>query len=102
MYIGGTPLKVNTAPKLAIVDFTRETHLFKTTDSSRRNLKVALESVVEALHPQGTMAFALPRPWLTSSVLVGGRLDQQAWFFAMNACLSGFVCVLSLGWWERV
>ena len=75
-YGGGTPLKVNTAPKLAIVDLTRETHLFKNTESSNRSLKVVLQSILEALHPQGTMAFALPRPWLTTGFVVGGASDN--------------------------
>ena len=75
-YSGGTPLKVNTAPKLAIVDLTRETHLFKNTESSNRSLKVVLQSILEALHPQGTMAFALPRPWSTTGYVVGGASDN--------------------------
>ena len=42
------------------------------------------------------MAFALPRPWLTSSSLVGGGLNQLVWYSVLTACLSSVDCVVSL------
>lgn len=61
-YDGGTPLEVNTPPKLAIVDLSRETYLFKGTDYSNRFLKAVMGAVIVALHPQGTMALVVSRP----------------------------------------
>ncbi|CAM9986553.1 unnamed protein product [Pylaiella littoralis] len=69
-------MKVLKPPKLAMVDLTRETHLFKNTESSNRSLKVVLQSVLDTLHPQGTMAFAIPRPWLTAGLVAGGAFKD--------------------------
>lgn len=68
----GKELQVNKPPKLAVVDLTREPHLFKNTDTSNTALKSALGDVFDALHPQGTMAVACPRPWFGSGAILAG------------------------------
>ncbi|CAM9410541.1 unnamed protein product, partial [Sphacelaria rigidula] len=58
------PLPVKRPPKLIIVSIDVEKTMLSTTnDDNRGYFRRFVEKVLGVLHPMGTIAFAVPRPW---------------------------------------
>lgn len=69
------PLPVMRPPKLILVSIDAEkTMLSLTNDDVKRHLRRSVEKLLQVLHPMGTIAFALPRPWDQH----GGRIRGTA------------------------
>lgn len=66
---------MQTPPKLAVIDISSETAVLKDRGDTRA-LKELLRALVACLHPCGTIAFGLPRPWFMLGAHVAGT--QQA------------------------
>lgn len=71
-YLREDPLPVRTPPKLAVVCVTSEIALMKGTQASNGMLLKFISALTGCIHPLGTLAFAMPRPWYKAGAHVGG------------------------------
>ena len=69
---GGLPL--NTPPKLTMVSIDADKELARNTADSNDTLKHFIEGLAKNMHPQGTVAFAVPRPWLEHGHRIRGSV----------------------------
>ena len=58
---GGLP--INTPPKLVVVSMNADMDVLKDCPESSETRRQFLGALLKVLHPQGTVAFAIPRPW---------------------------------------
>lgn len=56
-------LTVHKKPKLVVVAIDAQKAMLETSSESNEALKDFVGKVVEILHPCGSMAFSVPRPW---------------------------------------
>lgn len=72
-----TELKFKAPPKLVIVSIDSDKDMLKSsTDDDNYAVQRVVDKIILALHPQGTVAFGVPRPWL----MHGGRIYGEASF----------------------
>jgi len=75
-YGGSSTLDVRTPPKLAVVNVCSEGSLFNATGTDTA-LGQLLGAVLNCIHPEGTLACAVPHPWLTRGSRIGGKLFEH-------------------------
>ena len=59
----GGPLEVASAPKLALVAIDAEKTLLLRCSDSAVTIATFVDVMLQSLHPAGTVAFSIPRPW---------------------------------------
>ena len=58
----GGPLEVASAPKLALVAIDAEKTLLLRCSDSAVTIATFVDVMLQSLHPEGTVAFSVPRP----------------------------------------
>ncbi|CAM9527537.1 unnamed protein product, partial [Sphacelaria rigidula] len=75
---GGDPLSVARQPKLILVSLDAEKSILSLTDDHvKRFFKRFVGKLLSALHPLGTIAFALPRPWFPHENRIRDAITQD-------------------------
>lgn len=77
-------MPVRAPPRLVVVDITSETSWLDECAASKAALNFFLETIVDSMHPHGTLAFAVPRPSFSRGA-DGGGTNREAFFRVLRS-----------------